>query len=321
MQSITTPEDLYYFEEDEEDELDLLKLVSTDSNDLNQYLVFMGSNKEWFAMNVSKIEEVIQFDRSIKLSYNNDEHNIIFATADIRKSMTPLIYFDKWYGNEQLRDEEYELIILANYGGHKLGIVVKQVSAISIIEAQTMSDNSKNSTKSTFIAKVQIEGEMQMCTIYDGDKMLLDVFDSIEERSNYSFDEMQLQSVHKKVVLFADDSRFVRSIVETLFQKLSLDYKIFNDGLFLLEYINSHPHEKVDLFITDLEMPNMGGRELIVHLREREIYKQTAILVHTNMSNNAMENELSEVGADDIISKINMQNLGNAIIKMIGEFS
>ena len=88
MQSITTPEDLYYFEEDEEDELDLLKLVSTDSNDLNQYLVFMGSNKEWFAMNVSKIEEVIQFDRSIKLSYNNDENNIIFATADIRKSMT-----------------------------------------------------------------------------------------------------------------------------------------------------------------------------------------------------------------------------------------
>ena len=320
MESISNDENLYYFEDEEdEDELDLFKLVSTDSNDLNQYLVFKGSNLEWYAMNVSKIEEVIVFDKNIEISYNNDSDNIIFGTADIRESMTALIHFDEWYGNEKLDDSEYELSILANYGGHKLGIIVKEVSSISIIEADTMSDNSQNNLKSTFISKVMIEGEMQVCTIYDGDKMLLDVFDSVEQKSNYSFKEKDIVQMKEKVVFFADDSRFVRMLVEELFKALGISYKIFNDGLFLTEYLNSHPQEPIDLFITDLEMPNMGGREVIVNIRERNLYKTTPILVHTNMSNNAMEAELLEIGALDIIGKINMLNLGNAIIKELGQ--
>ncbi len=306
--------------DEEEDELDLYTLVSTNSNDLNQYLVFKGSNLEWYAMNVSKIEEVIVFDKkNLDISYNSDKTNLIFATADIRDSMTSLVYFDAWYGNKLLNDDEYELIILANYGGHKMGIVVKQVSSICIIEAKNMSDNSQSNLKSTFISKVLIEGEEQMCTIYDGDKMLLDVFDTIEQKQQYLFNQDALNKLKGKLILFADDSRFVRKLVEDLFEVLGVSYKIFNDGIFLTDYISSHPNEKVDLFITDLEMPNMGGREVILRIKENSFYADTPILVHTNMSNNAMESELLEMGASDIIAKINMLNLGSAILKEIGK--
>jgi len=311
--------DFNYLDEiEEEDELDLYKLVSTNSNDLNQYLVFKGSNDEWYAMNVSKIEEVIVFNDTIDISRNTDKENIIFGTADIRNSMTSLIYFDAWYGNDVLDDKDYELIILANYGGHKMGIVVKQVSSICIIDANNMSDNSQSNIKSTFISKTLIEGKEQMCTIYDGDKMLLDVFDTIEQKQEYLFNEKALSLMKGKVVLFADDSRFVRKLVEDLFLSLGVTYRIFSDGVFLTEYLNSHPNEQVDLFITDLEMPNMGGREVIVKIKESSFYENTPILVHTNMSNNAMESELMDMGASDIIAKINMLKLGNAILKELG---
>ncbi len=313
-----TEEDICYFDENEDDELDLYKLVSTNSNDLNQYLVFKGSNLEWYAMNVSKIEEVIVFDESVEISSNNDENNIIFGTADIRNSMTPLIYFDDWYGNEHLDDSEYELIILVSYGGHKLGIVVKEVSSINIIEAESMSDTSKNNLKSTFISKVTIDSKPQMCTIYDGDKMLLDVFDEVQESKKYTFTPQELNSVEGKMIYFADDSRFIRTLVEELFKSMSMQYKIFNDGAYLIEYLNAHPQEVVDLFITDLEMPNMGGREVILNIRENSIYDNTSILIHTNMSNNAMETELMEIGATDIIAKINMPRLGESILEVLG---
>ena len=312
--------DLEYLDEiEEDDELDLYKLVSTDSNDLNQYLLFKGSNQEWYALNVSKIEEVLIFDTSIKVSHNSDKESYIFGTADIRESMTPLIYFDAWYGNEVLDASEYELIILAYYGGHKMGIVVKEVASICIIEAESMSDNSQNNLKSTFISKVLIDGEEQMCTIYDGDKMLLDIFDAKEQKQQYLFNPDALRQLKGKMVLFADDSRFVRKLVEDLLKALGVEYRIFNDGLFLMEYLASHPNENVSLFITDLEMPNLGGREVIRRIREKSIYKETPILVHTNMSNNAMESELFEIGANDIIAKINMLTLGNAILKELGE--
>ncbi|MDF1884058.1 chemotaxis protein CheV [Sulfurimonas sp. SAG-AH-194-C21] len=319
METLLLEDDFGDYDENEDDELDLYKLVSTDSNDLNQYLVFSGSNDEWYAMNVSKIEEVIVFDKSLDISYNNDKNNLIFGTADIRNSMTPLIYFDQWYGNAHLEDSAYELMILASYGGHKFGIVVNTVSAISIIEVEAMSDNSQNNLKSTFIAKVLIEGKKQMCTIYDGDQMLLDIFDTVLEKNQYTFSNDELTKVKNCIIYFADDSRFIRKLVEELFCALSVEYKIFNDGRYLMDYVESHPNENIDLFITDLEMPNMGGRELIVQLRKKEEYGNIPILVHTNMSNNAMESELLEIGATDIISKINMIKLGNSIIGVLGK--
>ncbi len=297
------------------DELDLVKLVSTNANDLNQYLVFKGSNEEWYGINVSKVEEVMVYEKSIDIAHNNDKENIIFGTADIRNSMTTLIYYDDWFENKHLDDSEYELIILANYGGHKLGIIVKEVANIITIEADKMSDNSKSNSKTTFISKVLIEADEQICTIFDGDKMLLDLFDDVEEESADIFSQESRELLSTKTVYFADDSKYVRHLVEGLFNKLNMRYKIFTDGAFLIEYLENNPDEIVDLFITDLEMPNMGGREVIVNIRKDHKYDEISILVHTNMSNSVMDEELSQIGSNGVISKLNMINLGEAMIK------
>jgi two-component system chemotaxis response regulator CheV len=314
MSSEVVSDDIFEFE-DEYDELDLVKLISTNANDLNQYLIFKGSNEEWYAMNVSKVEEVMVYDKDIDVAHNNDNKNIIYGTADIRNIMTTLVYFDDWFGNKHLDDNEYELIILANYGGYKLGIIVKEVANISTIESENMSDNSQNNVKSTFIAKVPIETKEQICTIYDGDKMLFDIFGTIKEQNEEVLDNEAKALFSDKIVYFADDSKLVRNLVEELFIKLQMQYKIFTDGSLLVKYVESHPDETIDLFITDLEMPNMGGREVIKKIREKSIYDNTPILVHTNMSNDAMEEELSAIGANGVIGKMNMLNLSEAIIK------
>ncbi|MCK4737142.1 MAG: chemotaxis protein CheV [Sulfurimonas sp.] len=318
MSSDAVSDDIFEFE-DEYDELDLVKLISTNANDLNQYLVFKGSNEEWYALNVSKVEEVMVYDKNINIAHNNDSKSIIYGTADIRNTMTTLVYFDDWFENQHLDDSEYELIILANYGGYKLGIIVKEVANISTIEAEDMSDNSQSNAKTTFIAKIPIEAKEQICTIYDGDKMLFDIFDSNKEQNEEVFDNEIKTLLSDKVVYFADDSKLVRNLVEELFIKLEMQYKIFTDGSLLVKYIQSHPDETVDLFITDLEMPNMGGREVIKKIREENIYDSTPILVHTNMSNDIMDDELMRIGANGIIGKMNMLNLSEAIIKGLGK--
>ena len=316
MNLSTLDDELFaYEEENEEYELDLFKLVSTDSNDLNQYLVFSGSNLEWYAMNVAKIEEVIVFNKEVDIATNSDKSNVVCGTADIRGAMTTLIYFDDWYGNKRLDDSEYQLIVLANYGGHKLGIIVKEVSAINIIESKDMTENSTNNIKSTFISKVMIETDERICTIYDGDQMLLDVFNAVDPDVKYNFNSLDIKEIKDKVVYFADNSRFVRNLLEELFANLGIIYKLFSDGLELIKYLESHPNEKVDLFITDLEMPQMGGREVICNIRNYPVYNDTPIIVHTNMSNEAMETELIEAGGQKIVSKMDMVKLGHIIIE------
>jgi len=123
----------------------------------------------------------------------------------------------------------------------------------------------------------------------------------------------QLATTIPKRILFADDSRFVRKMVEDLFTKLDVKYEIYHDGKDLFEDLANFKADEIGLFITDLEMPGMGGRELMEKIRADEKYEDVAIIVHTNMANDAMESALKDQGANAVIGKINMLSLGDAI--------
>ena len=301
-------------DDDDDEELDLVALVSANANDTSQYLVFEGSDGQFYAKNVSKIEELLVY-KDIDIARNHND-SLIIGTADIRGNMTTIIRFDDWFGNEVLPDEEYELIMLAHYGGHRMGIVVKRVEYIVNIPADAMIDNSDNDEKTSFIAKVQIAQKEQMCIIFDSDKLLLDVFDSIDSKAVEVTNS--LEKVHSdKMVLFADDSKFIRKMAESLFLKMGLKYKMYENGQLLLDDLTNIPTEEITLFITDLEMPVLGGREVIKYIRADKQYDSINIIVHTNMSNDNMGDSLISAGAQEIIGKVNMLALSEAMQKLM----
>ncbi|MDY0116533.1 MAG: chemotaxis protein CheW [Sulfurimonadaceae bacterium] len=299
----------------EDDDLDLIKLVSTNANDTSQYLIFVGSDDQYYAKNVSKIEELLVYkDLSIVKNNNN---GLILGTADIRGNMTSIVSFDRWYGNKVLDDSEYELVVLAHYGGHRMGIVVKRVEYIVNIPADTMTDNSENNEKSSFITKVQIGRKQQLCIIFDSDKMLLDVFDKVnKENDTYTKQFKPLKATSKRII-FADDSRFIRNMVQELFISLGVNYNMYEDGKELIDALATIPPEEIGLFITDLEMPVMGGKEVVKYIKEHHEYDGIKVVVHTNMSNDVMETELMKFGVDAIIGKVNMLKLGESIQKLM----
>lgn len=301
--------------DEDEDELDIVKLVGTNANDTSQYLIFVGSDDQYYAKNVSKIEELLVYS-DLKIARNPDG-GLIIGTADIRGNMTTIVNFDRWFGNKVLDDSEYELVVLAHYGGHKMGIVVKKVEYIVNIPAETMIDNSENNEKTSFITKVLISGKEELCTIFDSDKMLLDVFDNIDkQRQSHIKDIKSIGRTNKKVI-FADDSRFIRKMVQELFDTLNVNYEMYTNGKELIEGIKDIPADEIGLFITDLEMPIMGGREVMKFIRENRMYDPIKIIVHTNMSNDSMGDTLATAGADKIIGKVNMLKLGEAINELI----
>ena len=302
--------------EDDEEELDLVRLVNTNANDTSQYLVFMGSDNQYYAKNVSKIEELLVY-KDIEIMRNNNDDKLIVGTADIRGHMTAIVNFDKWFGNEVLDDKDYELIILAHYGGLRMGIMIKSVEYIVNIPSETMVSNAGNNEKTSFITKVQVGNKNVLCSIFDSDKMLLDVFDKVDAQSNDQVNKFKPIERTSKKVLFADDSRFIRKLVKDLFDTFNLEYEIYEDGKQLIDALKSINVDDIGLFITDLEMPVMGGREVIKIIRENKSYNHIKLIVHTNMSNDIMEDSLNNSGVDKIIGKVNMLKLGEAIKEMI----
>jgi len=296
----------------DEDELDLVALVSANANDTSQYLIFEGSDGQFYAQNVSKIEELLVY-KDVEIARNHTD-DLIVGTADIRGNMTTIVKFDQWFGNEVLDDSEYELIILTYYGEHHLGIVVKRVEYIVNIPPETMVDNSQNNDKTTFVTRVKIGKESKLCLIYDSDKLMLDVFDSINLKANNEI-EIIKKIDSNKFVLFADDSKFIRLIVEELFNKMGINYKLYENGQQLLDDLQKLETDEISLIITDLEMPVVGGRSLVEHIRENKKYDEIDIIVHTNMLNTTMSNHLKELGVQEIVEKINLHLLQESIEK------
>jgi len=303
------------YDDNDGDELDLIKLVSTNANDTSQYLIFLGSDEQYYAKNVSKIEELLVY-KELKL-VKNTEDGLIVGTADIRGNMTTIVNFDRWYGNKVLDDNEYELVILAHYGGHRIGIVVKRVEYIVNIPADTMVDNSENNEKTSFITNVLVSGKEQLCLIFDSDKFLLDVFDKIDSKRISDTNHLKIQTQTDKKVYFADDSRFVRKMVDELFKKLGLELEMFENGQLMVDALEHEKAENIALFITDLEMPVLGGRDVMRYIKKRSDFDDIKLIVHTNMSNDNMEKTLMDNGADEIIGKVNMLKLGDAINRLI----
>ena len=301
-------------DDDDDEELDLIKLVSTNANDTSQYLVFVGSDEQYYAKNVSKIEELL-VHKDINIAKNNED-GLISGTADIRGNMTTIVNFDRWFGNKVLDDKDYELIILAHYGGHRMGIVVKRVEYIVNIPSDTMTDNSGNTPKTSFISRVQIAGHEELCIIFDSDKLLLDVFDVVDSESKSYIENLNLSVQTKKLILIADDSRYIRQMISQLLEKMKLNFKIYENGRLLINDLKNIDDDNIGLIITDLEMPILGGRELISIIRKEHKYDEINIVVHTNMSNTNTESALLKAGANAIIGKVNMHVLSKTISEL-----
>lgn len=92
----------------------------------------------------------------------------------------------------------------------------------------------------------------------------------------------------KKVILVADDSPTIRKFVSIALSVKGYEIIPCADGMEAMEIL---PNHKVDLVITDLNMPNLDGFELISSIRKNDSYKDLPIIV------------LSSLGATEDIQK------------------
>jgi CheY-like chemotaxis protein len=106
-----------------------------------------------------------------------------------------------------------------------------------------------------------------------------------------------------KVVLLVDDSATSRMIIKRCFQMSGFQESRFveaEDGLRAMSYLK---REKVDLIVTDLNMPKMDGHTFIKKLKLLDETRTLPVVVISSMGNEQMEQELKGTGVLGIIHK------------------
>jgi len=102
-----------------------------------------------------------------------------------------------------------------------------------------------------------------------------------------------------KRILTVDDSSSVRSLVSQTLRQAGFEVVEAVDGADALEKVDG----EVDMVITDLNMPNINGLELLVRLRSRSDTRFVPILVLTTESQQTMRRQAVAAGATGWIVK------------------
>ena len=103
-----------------------------------------------------------------------------------------------------------------------------------------------------------------------------------------------------KTVLVVDDSATVRKFVSVSLEMQGFDVSVACDGMDALEQL---PKRRFDLIITDLNMPNMDGFELIRALRENPELVDLPVIILTSLSDQANKEQGSKLGVSSYVVK------------------
>jgi len=118
-----------------------------------------------------------------------------------------------------------------------------------------------------------------------------------------------------KTIMTVDDSRSVRQMVSFTLQQAGFQVMEAEDGADALRKLNGG---KVNMVITDLNMPNMNGIELTRALRADADHKFVPIILLTTESQDAKKQEGRAAGATGwIVKPFNPEQLLAVVNKVL----
>lgn len=107
--------------------------------------------------------------------------------------------------------------------------------------------------------------------------------------------------ISKKTILIADDSSTMRSMLVSTIETLG-DFRIV-EAASGFEALRLLPRENVDLILTDINMPDINGLELISYLRNNANYQSIPVFIISTEGSQKDIDKGKQLGANEYLIK------------------
>lgn len=309
------------------------QITSLHKNNELQLLCFrLEAHGDLYATNVFKIREVIKYLGDITV-INYDKTSLIEGLINIRELTIPLIDLKKWfYYDTRNKDKDISsyvikdmasngsIIMICEFSRWTIGVRIYEADRIlnkKWTEVEQSSGIIGGNNNNKLVGRTRyFDG--QLVQIVDIEKMLIDVFPWIEEDKQKELKQIKKINI-SKLILIADDSPVVLKTMQLILDKIGVDHHDFINGKKLLEYLFDKDTniENIGLIITDLEMPETSGFEVIKQVRENPKTSNIPIIVNSSMSGSSNEEMAMSLNANEFISKSNPLEIQSCISKYL----
>ena len=297
----------------------ILLETGTNEFELVEFLVEEKNGKTHsFGINVGKVREIIKTPKIVEVP---KAHPCVEGIADLRGKIIPMINLPKWLEIET--EKPLEKVIITEFNNTTNGFLVNNVTRIyriswkDLMQPEELNYEDKKNCV-TSIAKI----DDKMILILDFEKIVGDIFPELY----FTEEKTTLKKIDRKIrTLIAEDSTIIRKLVNNALKDAGYIVSVASDGEAaynqLLEILkkakeqNRSVKDFIDILITDLEMPKMDGAHLIKKVREIPEFDDLPIIVFSSMGTEENKKKLMKLGANDFISKPDVNILQEAIFR------
>lgn len=120
-------------------------------------------------------------------------------------------------------------------------------------------------------------------------------------------------------VLIVDDSAALREFVAFILRNAGYDIVMAENGKDALNKLNGHD-EKIDIVLTDLNMPVMNGIEFVKQLRGTSVYGAIPVVLMTSEPHESKKKEAKQAGVSEYIYKpFSSRQLRDTVKKFVSD--
>lgn len=309
------------------------QITSLHKNNELQLLCFrLEKGKDLYAVNVFKIREVIKYTGSLTI-VSHEANTLIEGLITIRELTVPLIDMKKWFfydprqRTKDLRQHsikrpagEADIIMICEFSRWTIGVRIYEADRIlnkKWTEIEQSSGVGGSGQNAKLVSRTRYY-DGSLVQVVDIEKMLTDVFPWIEKEKEEEMNKVsQVQAT--KCVLLADDSPSVLKTMQIILNRIGVVHYDFVNGRKLLDYVFAPTTDinNIGMVITDLEMPEASGFEVIKQMKNNSATSHIPIVVNSSMSGSSNEDMARGLNADEFISKSNPVQIEAAIRQLM----
>ncbi len=118
-------------------------------------------------------------------------------------------------------------------------------------------------------------------------------------------------------ILLVEDSPFFRNMMKNYLEASGYEVEVATNGREALEILSTNSN--FDVIITDIEMPEMDGFELLKALKSDERYKDIPVIVVTALAGEDIKRKVMDLGADGYEVKLQRDSVLETIERLTSQ--
>lgn len=276
-----------------------------------EILVFRLAGRQQFAINVFKVQEVLQLPR---LTLIPQRHPMICGVINLRGQTLPVIDLSRAIGMRALTPDANSTIIVTEYNRSVQAFLVGGVERILNLNWEAVQPPPGGAGRQHYLTAIT-KVDDRLVEIIDVEKVLAEIVPMNTRVSADRLDDELLERTRGREVLVVDDSSVAITQLRDTLTQLGLRLHVATDGLRALQQLKrwadeGHDmEEKLLMVFTDAEMPEMDGYRLTTEIRNDPRLRDLYVVLHTSLSGSFNDAMVKKVGCDDFLSKFQPDQL------------